>query len=65
MHLIANTVDGVPSYYAPDAGRRFGTPHFWTPEKVKALQFARAEDAQAFLATFLPHEVMSCQVMPG
>jgi hypothetical protein len=65
MHLIVNTVDGAPSYYAPDAARRFGTPHFWTPDKAKALQFARPEDAQAFLGTFLPHDAPSCQVVAG
>lgn len=55
MHLISQAIDGLPAFYSIDVGRALGSPHAWTQERDRALQFARAQDAQAFVDVFLPN----------
>ena len=61
-HLIQQVLDGIPAFYSVRVGRDFGSPHGWTGVHDKALQFARPEDAQAFLDTFLPHHAPVCTI---
>jgi hypothetical protein len=55
MHLILQTIDGVPSFYSLEAGRAVGSLHGWSQERDKALQFEREKDAQGFVNAFLPN----------
>lgn len=62
-YVIEMTSDaGAAAYYAVDAGRRFGQPHAWIDSPLDALRFARAQDAEAFRATFIPGSVAYTQV---
>lgn len=56
--------EGVqPVYFSARVGRDQASPAGgWTPEKGKALAFARSIDAANFVKTFLPHMDGVCQI---
>lgn len=62
-YVICDRGEGVPSYYHPAAGRRFGSPHGWLPTVGEALQFVREQDAKAFLEVFLPQLAPNLEIV--
>lgn len=56
MHLIENTTDGARAFLSLSEGRRIGHAQAWSGDPEKALQFVRAEDAQAYIDTHMPNQ---------
>lgn len=60
--VIENAQDGLPTYFAPKAGRNLAAGSGWIADRDEALQFARERDAQAFLDVYLPGFAPFCTI---
>ena len=60
--LIENSGDGMPMWFAPRVARKLGAGAGWTGNKDEAIQFAREDDAQAFMECYLPNMAPFCTI---
>lgn len=53
----------MPIFYSASEGRSLGAGgNGWSPDKDKALGFAREQDARSFMEVHLPHMAPYCTI---
>lgn len=63
--FIIQRNDGVPVFFSAKVKRQYASGMSgWSEDRGQALAFARSEDAQDFIDTYLPHEGVFCTPVP-
>lgn len=53
--LIQNAADGLPVFFSLADAVSMGVGQAWTEDRDRALQFAREQDALAFIRRYFPN----------